>query len=272
MKNLILALALIYSTFCYSQTEVTFYTSNGDFTVTLSDSLMPITTGNFINLVNSNTYDGKRFYRVVANFVIQGGVWPSATPPAIPDEFDSTGALSNVQGTISMANAGPNTGSSEIFINLKDNTFLDYDKAPTSSAHPVFGSVTANWSVVSNIGMVPVNSNDQPITPVVMDSVRVTTSGLSNSQIKLNSDKSAVYPNPINSESVLDLFSSSGGVAQIMVLDLYGKLLLDSRQDIKSGKNLIPLSDLGLGELKGGQYVLQVSLEDGDQVFRIQKN
>lgn len=272
MKKLILALALTYSAFSYSQTNVNFYTSNGDFTVTLSDSLMPITAGNFINLVNSKTYDGKRFYRVVTNFVIQGGVWPSPTPPAIPDEFDSTGALSNTLGTISIANAGPNTGSSEIFINLKDNTFLDYDKAPLSSAHPVFGYVSSNWSVVSNIGMVPVNSNDQPLTPVIMDSVRVTSSGLSNRQISLNSEKSAVYPNPISNESVLDLFSASGGAAEIEIYDLGGKLLLKTKQDMVPGKNLIPLSELGAGELTRGHYIMQVSLEDGDQVFRIQKN
>ena len=135
MKKTALIAALFLALPTWSQTEVTFYTNQGDFVVELYDSLMPITTTNFINLVNSKGYDGKEFYRVIDNFVVQGG-YRTGLPPNIPDEFDSTGVLSNIQWTISMANAGPNTGSSEFFINLVNNTFLDYDKPPLRLCTP----------------------------------------------------------------------------------------------------------------------------------------
>ncbi len=154
-----------------SQTKVNFFTNYGDFTVELYDSLMPITTSNFINLVSSGFYDGALFHRVISNFMIQGGdVSPS--PPSIADEFDST--LSNIQKTISMANSGPNTGTCQFFINLVDNTYLDFDKPPLTSQHPVFGITTSGFNVVENIGDVQTNFNDLPYSDVIMDSVRIS--------------------------------------------------------------------------------------------------
>ena len=154
-----------------SQTKVDFFTNYGDFRVELYDSIVPITTANFINLVSSDFYDGALFHRVISNFMIQGGdVSPS--PISIADEFDSS--LSNIQKTISMANSGPNTGTCQFFINLVDNTYLDFDKPPFTSKHPVFGITISGFNIVEDIGQVQTNFNDVPYIDVIMDSVRIS--------------------------------------------------------------------------------------------------
>ena len=173
-----LQIILLTTTFnLNAQTQVDFHTNYGDFRVQLYDSLAPITSSNFINLVSTEFYDGALFHRVIDNFMIQGGdVSPS--PAIIADEFDSS--LSNIQKTISMANSGPNTGTCQFFINLTNNTYLDFDKAPFTSKHPVFGITISGFNVVQDIGNVQTNSNDIPYVDVIMDSVRVFSIPLSN--------------------------------------------------------------------------------------------
>ena len=171
MRIFLICLIFFSSLKVNSQTKVDFYTNYGDFTVELYDSLVPITTSNFINLVSSGFYDGALFHRVISNFMIQGGD-VSPPPPPITDEFDST--LSNIQKTISMANSGPNTGTCQFFINLVDNTYLDFDKPPFTSKHPVFGITTSGFNIVEDIGDVQTNFNDVPYVDVIMDSVRIS--------------------------------------------------------------------------------------------------
>lgn len=170
MRILLISIILTISINLNAQTQVDFFTNYGDFRVELYDSLMPITTSNFKNLVSTNFYDGAIFHRVIKNFMIQGGD-VSPPPPSIPDEFDST--LSNIQKTISMANSGPNTGTCQFFINLVDNTYLDFDKPPFTSKHPVFGITISGFNIVEDIGDVQTNFNDKPYVDVVMDSVRI---------------------------------------------------------------------------------------------------
>ena len=167
-----------------AQTQVDFHTNYGDFRIQLYDSLVPITSSNFINLVSTNFYDGNLFHRVIDNFMIQGGD-VSPTPSIIVDEFDSS--LSNIQKTISMANSGPNTGTCQFFINLTNNTYLDFDKAPFTSKHPVFGITISGFNVVQDIGNVQTNSNDTPVDDVIMDSVRIVDLLLSNNNIYFES-------------------------------------------------------------------------------------
>ena len=172
MRIILISLIIFCSLNLKGQTQVDFFTNYGDFRVELYDSLMPITTSNFINLVSTNFYDGAIFHRVIKNFMIQGGD-VSPPPPSIPDEFDST--LSNIQKTISMANSGPNTGTCQFFINLVDNTYLDFDKPPFTSKHPVFGITVSGFNIVEDIGDVQTNFNDKPYIDVIMDSVRIVT-------------------------------------------------------------------------------------------------
>ncbi|MEI7718926.1 MAG: peptidylprolyl isomerase [archaeon] len=136
-------------------------TNYGNIKIELASD-MPITTGNFENLVSKGTYNGVIFHRVMDGFMIQGGD-PTGTGygdrriPNIKDEF--TNHNNNSRGTISMANAGPNTGSSQFFINLVNNNFLD-------KKHPVFGKVIEGMDVVDKIGKVQTDANDRPLQEV----------------------------------------------------------------------------------------------------------
>jgi len=145
------------------ETKVLLHTSMGDLTIALRND-MPLTTGNFKKLVQQGTYNNTIFHRVIPGFMIQGGD-PTGTgygDPSIPeikDEFTRTNR--NDRGTISMANAGPNTGSSQFFINQVNNNFLD-------TKHPAFGKVISGMDVVDKIAKVPTGSNDKPRTNVTI--------------------------------------------------------------------------------------------------------
>jgi len=170
MKLLLPLFIMLLSFSAKAQTGITIYTNYGTINLALYDTLVPNTVSNFVNLVNQKFYDGVIFHRVINNFMIQGGDG-NPSPPAILDEFDVS--LSNIQGTISMANSGPNTGTCQFFINLVNNTYLDYNKAPLTSKHPVFGTTINGFDIVENIGDVQTNGDNAPLIPVVMDSVRV---------------------------------------------------------------------------------------------------
>ena len=167
-----------------SMKTATFETNQGSFTIQLDTEKAPITAGNFIKLAESGFYDGTRFHRVIPNFMIQGGDpqskneslryrWGTGSPGyTIKDEFHKD--LSNVRGTISMANSGPNTGGSQFFINVVDNTFLDFNKPPLQSQHAVFGNVTKGMDIVDKISKVETNSGDQPAEDVVIKKVTIS--------------------------------------------------------------------------------------------------
>lgn len=165
--------------------KVTFHTNKGDVTLELFADAMPITTGNFLKLAKEGFYDGIKFHRIIDGFMIQGGDPNTKTDNTatygqggpgytIQDEFISDPRLSNVRGTIAMANTGqPNSGGSQFFINLVDNTGLDFDKPPAQSSHPVFGHVISGMNIVDIIGKVETDGRDLPVDPVVIESVSV---------------------------------------------------------------------------------------------------
>src|SRR3989344_1610779 len=132
-------------------TNVSLETTQGTIVLELYTGQMPITAGNFVKLVKEGFYDGIIFHRIINGFMIQGGD-PTGTGMGGPgykikDEFTGTDLDKNLRGTISMANAGPNTGGSQFFINLADNNFLD-------GKHPVFGKVIEGMDVVDSIAQV----------------------------------------------------------------------------------------------------------------------
>jgi peptidylprolyl isomerase len=143
--------------------KILLHTSMGDITLQLRND-MPITTGNFKNLVQQGTFNGTIFHRVINGFMIQGGD-PTGTgygDPSIPDIKDEfTRKNRNNRGTIAMANAGPNTGSSQFFINLVNNNFLD-------GKHPQFGKVVAGMEIVDAIAKVRTDPRDKPVKPVTI--------------------------------------------------------------------------------------------------------
>ncbi len=145
-----------------NKTKVMLETNHGNITIQLYNE-MPLTSGNFKKLVNEGFYDGVIFHRVIDGFMIQGGD-PSGTGAGGPgytikDEFTGTKLDQNNRGTIAMANAGPNTGGSQFFINLVNNNYLD-------GKHPVFGKVIDGMDVVDEIAKVQTNSQDKPISEV----------------------------------------------------------------------------------------------------------
>lgn len=142
--------------------KVLLKTTLGDITLELRED-MPITSGNFADLVGKGFYNGVIFHRVIDGFMIQGGD-PTGTGYGGPgykiqDEFMPDNR--NDKGTISMANAGPNTGGSQFFINLVNNNYLD-------RAHPAFGKVVEGFDVVEKIGKVKTNYSDKPLEDVVI--------------------------------------------------------------------------------------------------------
>jgi peptidylprolyl isomerase len=153
-----------------SNTKVKLETNHGDIVIELYLEKMPITAGNFKKLVEENFYDGVIFHRIIDGFMLQGGD-PTGTGMGDPgykikDEFTNSALDKNNRRTLSMANAGPNTGGSQFFINLVDNNFLD-------GKHPVFGKVVEGMDVVDKIAKVPTGSQDRPTEDVVILKARI---------------------------------------------------------------------------------------------------
>lgn len=143
-------------------------TNLGNIEIELFEDTMPVTAGNFRKLVEKGFYNGVIFHRVISGFMVQGGD-PTGTGMggpgySIKDEF--TKSNRNDRGTLSMANAGPNTGGSQFFINLVNNNYLD-DK------HPVFGKVKKGMDVVDNIAKVKTDRNDKPKDKVFIKEARM---------------------------------------------------------------------------------------------------
>lgn len=155
---------------------ITLKTNQGDVTLELYGKQVPNTVANFIQLAQSGFYNNVKFHRVIKGFMIQGGdpntkddnaknTWGMGGPGyRFADEFAK--GLSNVAGTISMANAGPNTNGSQFFINTNNNTFLD-------GKHAVFGKVVKGLDVVQKIENSKTDVADRPVEPVVILSVSV---------------------------------------------------------------------------------------------------
>lgn len=153
--------------------KATLQTNKGNITIEFNPNT-PNTVANFVKLAQSGFYDGTKFHRVIAGFMNQGGdplskddskmaYWGTGGPGyTFADEIKSDN--NNAVGTLSMANAGPNTNGSQFFINVADNNFLD-------PKHTVFGKVTAGMDVVMAINKVKTGVNDRPVDPVVIQKV-----------------------------------------------------------------------------------------------------
>lgn len=162
-------------------------TNKGTIEIELFADTMPITAGNFEKLIQEGFYDGIKFHRVIKGFMIQSGDPLTKLPDtsrygtggpgyAIADEHIKGDLLTNTRGTISMANSGPNSGGSQFFINLVDNTNLDFDKPPFSSQHPVFGRIVAGMDVIDAIGGAATNERDLPVEAIVIEKATIKSS------------------------------------------------------------------------------------------------
>ena len=162
--------------------KVKFATSEGDFVVEVYPDKVPKTVENFLQYVKDKHYDGTIFHRVINNFMVQGGGYDGAyaekktRAPVVHEgrEALAKGGPKNVVGTLAMARTNdPNSASSQFFINVKDNDFLN----PSTQApgYTVFGKVISGMDVVNKIKSVPTGSggpfpSDVPKTPVMVKS------------------------------------------------------------------------------------------------------
>ena len=149
--------------------SVRFDTTEGSFRAEIFEDQAPVTTKNFIDLVEKGFYDGILFHRIIEGFMIQGGC-PEGSGRGGPgyqidDEFHPELRHSN-EGILSMANAGPNTGGSQFFITLAATPWLD-------DRHAVFGKVVDGMEVIRKLGKVETGRNDRPVEDVVMEKVEL---------------------------------------------------------------------------------------------------
>lgn len=162
---------------------VEMHTSKGLITLELDAEKAPVTVANFIEYVKSGHFDGTIFHRVIPGFVIQGGGMESGmkekpTQPPIENEADN--GLKNVTGSICMARTNdPHSATSQFFINLKDNQFLDHSgKNPQGWGYAVFGQVTDGMDVVEAIAAVQTGNagfhQDVPVEDIVVEKVTIT--------------------------------------------------------------------------------------------------
>ena len=217
-----LVLGALGTNMLFAQTQARFYTTKGEFDVELREDLVPITANNFIDLADTLFYDGVIWHRVVANFVIQSGD-PTGTGSGgpgytIPDEFHV--ALRHYKkGILSMANAGPNTGGSQFFITLKQTLWLD-------NLHSVFGEVIDGMEVVDSIAAVPVDANDRPLNPPVIDSIRILAPV---SRAVDRGQTPAVlggnFPNPFSASTTFAYGLREAAEVEIHIYDPAGRLL-----------------------------------------------
>ena len=191
--------------------KVKFATTEGDFVVEVYPEKAPKTVENFLQYVKDKHYDGLIFHRVISNFMVQGGGYDAkyterqTRPPVVHEgrEALAKGGAKNVVGTLAMARTNdPNSASSQFFINVKDNEFLNptvippgdpvpeftyqgqtYKNTPRAQllgatqlyGYTVFGKITSGMDVVNKIKGLPTGSGgpfptDVPKTPVIIKS------------------------------------------------------------------------------------------------------
>ena len=162
--------------------QVKLATSQGDIVLALETERAPGTAENFLAYVRDGFYAGTLFHRVVNGFVAQGGgldreFHPKPTRPPIQNEADN--GLSNLTGTVAMARTSdPHSASSQFFINLKDNLFLDHQaKTPQGWGYCVFARVVDGMDTVALIAALPTTQraghSDVPAEDVVIEHAEV---------------------------------------------------------------------------------------------------
>jgi cyclophilin family peptidyl-prolyl cis-trans isomerase len=157
-------------------------TSLGSVKIELFQKEAPVSVKNFLDYVSEGFYDGTIFHRVVPNFVIQGGGFTedmTKKPTRIPIKNEAKNGISNTRGTVAMARTAiVNSATSQFFINLKDNFFLNHqDDSDRGYGYCVFGRVIEAMDVVDMIGRVPTTRKPRyenvPVDPVIIKSIRV---------------------------------------------------------------------------------------------------
>lgn len=179
--GLVLLLVGILAVPAFGFKSVVIETNYGDITVELNDEKAPLSVANFLTYADSGHYSGTIFHRVIKDFMIQGGNFsadmvPKKTLPPVKNE--ATNGLRNLRGTIAMARTGVvDSATSQFFINLKDNGFLDHKNTTTRGyGYAVFGKVVEGMEIVDKIGVSSTHTfrrfRDVPVEPVVIRTIK----------------------------------------------------------------------------------------------------
>lgn len=157
-------------------------TNKGTITIELNSEKAPISSKNMVNYVKDGFYNGLIFHRVIPNFMVQGGgmnpdMSEKATKAQIQNEANN--GLKNDRGTLAMARTNvPHSASSQFFINLKDNGFLNHStETPQGWGYAVFGKVIEGMNIVDEIAKVKTGNNGQhgdvPLEAVIIEKMTV---------------------------------------------------------------------------------------------------
>ena len=168
---------LYTTTLTVPKPQVTLFTTKGTIVLELDATTAPISTNNYLSYVSTGYYTSTLFHRVISGFMIQGGGYTTGlvkkAGQQAPIELESNKGLSNVRGTLAMARTNVfNSATSEFFINVVDNTFLDYKNA-ANPGYAVFGKVVQGMDIVDTIVAQPTGVlngfADVPLTDVVIN-------------------------------------------------------------------------------------------------------
>jgi peptidyl-prolyl cis-trans isomerase A (cyclophilin A) len=180
IRHLVMSALMVASVHVQAQT-VKLTTNMGDIVVQLDAAKAPKTVENFVQYVRAGHYNGTVFHRVIDGFMIQGGgMTPDLRekPTRAPIPLESRNGLSNVRGTVAMARTNvPNSTTSQFFINVRDNDFLDAARSPDGNGYAVFGRVVQGMDVVDKIRKVDTTRrgpyDDVPVKPVIIQTATI---------------------------------------------------------------------------------------------------
>ena len=178
--TLLLLLSFCLTSPAFAYKYVVIETNYGDITVELNDEKAPQSVANFLSYVDTLHYTDTIFHRVIKDFMIQGGNFTVDMAPKknrAPIKNEAANGLRNLRGTIAMARTNVvDSATSQFFINLKDNGFLDHkNTSPQGYGYAVFGKVVKGMEVVDKIGSTQTHTikrfRDVPVEPVVIRSI-----------------------------------------------------------------------------------------------------
>ena len=181
-KLIVAGLALLPALAAQADTRAVIDTNMGKIELLLDEKKAPKTVANFVQYARKGFYNGTIFHRVIDGFMVQGGgftqdMTQKATDKAIANEADN--GLKNTVGTIAMARtANPNSATSQFFINMADNDFLNFkSKTVQGYGYAVFGRVTSGMDVVDKIAKVKTTDRayhqNIPVKPVIIRTVSI---------------------------------------------------------------------------------------------------
>jgi len=182
MKQLTLLLAALLLGAAAQAQIVKFTTSEGDIRIQLDAEKAPKTVANFLQYVKAGHYNGTIFHRVIPGFMVQGGGYTKKLqqkPTKAPIPLEANNGLLNVRGAVAMARTGdPNSATSQFFIDVVDNPFLDAANSRDGLGYAVFGQVIEGMEVVDKIRNLPTTAVSDafanlPETPVTINKATV---------------------------------------------------------------------------------------------------